>query len=107
MKRTFLLCLLLALILLGAYPLIRRTQVGSCIAYAFGGLREVAQERSARFLGKVYEDSARCRGGESAVAWRDTPWIDWQGYSAAAGPENRTPGLAGKLGFFCPDKRGI
>src|SRR5918994_4161900 len=107
MKRTFLLCLLLALILLGAYPLIRQTQVGSCIAYAFGGLREVAQERAARFLGKVYEDSARCRGVQSAVAWRNTPWIDWQRYSAAAGPESQTRGWAGKLGFFSPDRRGI
>jgi hypothetical protein len=107
MKRTFLLCLLLALVLLGAYPSIRQTRVGSCIAYALGGLREVAQERSARFLGKVHEDSAHCRGGEPAVAWRNTPWIDWQRYSAAAGAESRTPGLAGKLGFFSPDSRGI
>jgi hypothetical protein len=107
MKRTFLLCLLLALVLLGAYPSMRQTQLGSCIAYALGGLREVAQERSARFLGKVHEDSARCRGGEPAVAWRNTPWIDWQRYSAAAGAESRTPGLAGKLGFFSPDSRGI
>ena len=107
MKRTFLFCLLLAVVLAGAYPLIKQTQVGSCIAYALGGLREVAQERPARFLGKVYEDSARCRGGESAVAWRNTPWIDWQRYSAAAGPESRTRGLASTLGFFRRDSRGI
>ena len=107
MKRTFLLSLLLALVLLGAYASIRQTRVGSCLAYALGGLREVAQERSARFLGKVHEDSARCRGGESAVAWRNTPWIDWQRYSAAAGPESRTRGWAGKLGFFSPDNRGL
>ena len=107
MKRTFLLCLLPALVLLGAYPSIRQTRVGSCLTYALGGLREVAQERSARFLGKVHEDSARCRGGESAVAWRNTPWIDWQRYSAAAGPESRTPGLSGKLGFFSRDNRGL
>jgi hypothetical protein len=107
MKRTFLFCLLLAFFFLGAYPFLRRTQVGSCLAYALGGLREVAQERSARFLGKVHEDSARCRGGEATVAWRNTPWIDWQRYSAAAGPESRTPGLAGKLGVFSPDSRGL
>jgi hypothetical protein len=107
MKKTLLLCLLLGLVLLGAYPSIRQTQVGSCIAYALGGLREVAQERSARFLGKVHEDSARCRGGEPAVAWRNTPWTEWQRYSAAAGPESRARGLAGKLGFFSRDSRGI
>jgi hypothetical protein len=107
MKRTFLLCFLLVLFFLGTYPFLRETQVGSCLAYALGGLREVAQERSARFLGKVHEDSARCRGGEAAVAWRNTPWIDWQRYSAAAGPESRRPGWTGKLGFFSPDKRGL
>ncbi len=107
MKRTFLLSLLLALLLLSTYASIRQAQVGSCLAYAFGGLREVAQERSTRFLGKVHEDSARCRGGESAVAWRNTPWIDWQRYSAAAGPESRTRGWAGNLGFFSPDNRGL
>ena len=107
MKGTFLFCLMLALVLVGAYPLIRQTQVGSCIAYSLAGLREVAQQRSARFLGKVYEDSARCRGGESAVVWRNTPWIDWQRYAGAGGPESRTVGWGGKLGFFSPDGRGI
>lgn len=107
MKRTFLHCLLIALVLLGAYPFLRQSRVGSCLAYALGGFREVAQERSARFLGKVHEDSARCRGGEPAVAWRNTPWIDWQRYSAAAGPESRISGLAGKLGFLSVNSRGI
>jgi hypothetical protein len=68
MKRTVVLCLLLALVFLGAYPLLRQTQLGNCVAYAIGSFREVAQDRSARFLGKVHEDSARCRGGEPAVA---------------------------------------
>src|ERR671911_1507732 len=106
MKRAFLLCFLLALFFLSAYPLLRETQVGSCLAYALGGLREVAQERSARFLGKVHEDSARCRGGEAAVAWRDTPWIDWQRYSAAAGPESRNTRLGIQPGLFVPGSRG-
>jgi hypothetical protein len=50
--------LLLALILLGGYRFLRQTQLGSCVAYAIGSFREVAQDRSARFLGKVHEDSA-------------------------------------------------
>jgi Animal haem peroxidase len=107
MKRTFLLGLLIALVLLGAYPFLRQTRVVSCFAYALGGFREVAQERAARFLGKVHEDSARCRGGEPAVIWRNAPWIDWQLYSAAAGPESRVSDLRGTLGFLSLNSRGI
>jgi hypothetical protein len=99
--------LLLALILLGGYLFLRQTQLGSCIAYAIGGFRQVAQERSARFLGKVHEDSARCRGGEQAVAWRGTPWIDWQRYGAASGAESLISGLSGNLGFVGLNSRGI
>jgi hypothetical protein len=107
MKRTVGLCLLLVLILLGGYPFFRQTQLGSCVAYAIGGFRQVAPERSARFLGKVHEDSARCRGGEQAVAWRDTPWIDWQRYWGAAGADSRVTGPAGKFGFLGMNSRGI
>src|SRR5918999_903870 len=107
MKRIFWFCLIVALALLGAYPFVRHTRLGSCVAYALGGFRAVAQERSARFLGKVHEDSARCRGGEQAVAWGSTPWIDWQRYSAVAGADSRVSGLAGKLGFLSLNSRGI
>ena len=85
--------LLLALILLGGYLFLRQTQLGSCVAYAIGSFREVAQDRSARFLGKVHEDSARRRSGEQAVAWRGTPWIDWQRYGAASGAESLISGI--------------
>ena len=80
---------------------------GSCVAYAFGGFREVATERSTRFLGKVTEDTARCRGGEAAVAWRKTPWIDWPLYWAAGGAESRVPRWLSQLGFLSPNNRGI
>lgn len=106
MKRKMLFALLVVLLLLGAYPYLRHTQLGSCVAYALGGFREVAQERSARFLGKVHEDSARCRGGDQAVAWRNTPWTDWQRYWAAGGAESRTSGLAAKLGLLSLNSRG-
>jgi hypothetical protein len=46
------------------------------------GLRDIADDRSRRFLGKVEEYRARCRGGEKAVALMDTPWVDWQNYWA-------------------------
>ena len=49
----------------------------ACASMAGAGLRPVAAEREERFLGKVQEDTARCRGGERAVARRDVPWLDW------------------------------
>ena len=55
----------------------------SCLQVAERGLRPIADDRSQRFLGKVREDTARCRGGERAVDARNLPWIDWQNYWAA------------------------
>jgi hypothetical protein len=49
---------------------------------AKSGLRDIADDRSRRFLGKVEEYRARCRGGEAAVAQMDTPWVDWSNYWA-------------------------
>ena len=43
----------------------------SCLQVAERGLRPVAEDRSQRFLGKVREDTARCRGGERAVDARE------------------------------------
>ena len=50
----------------------------ACVDMVTGGLRPIATERAKRFLGKVHAPTAQCRGGERAVAWRDTPWTDWQ-----------------------------
>ena len=36
------------------------------------GLRPIAEDRSQRFLGKVREDTARCRGGERPVEARNS-----------------------------------
>ncbi|MGE5302071.1 MAG: peroxidase family protein [Alphaproteobacteria bacterium] len=101
------LLLAVALILLAGYPLARQTEMGSCIAYALGGVREIPENRTARFLGKVQEDTARCRGGNEAVAWRKTPWVDWQKYRMAGGEESRASGLADWLGPLSPNRRGI
>ena len=99
--------LMAALVLFASYPLMRQSEVGSCIAYALGGLREIPVKRTARFLGKVQEDAARCRGGSKAVTWRKTPWIDWQKYRMAGGEESRDSGLASWLGPLSPNQRGI
>jgi hypothetical protein len=100
--------LIAALTLLGVYLFLGNTVVGSCLAYSFGGFREVANERSARFLGKVKdEDTSRCRGGEPAVDWRRTPWVDWQRYWATGDEQSRAAGLMSKLGFLSPNRHGV
>jgi hypothetical protein len=65
-------------LILAVYPLIRTTEFGSCVAYALGGFRQIEDDRTERFLGKVQESTARCRGGEATVKWLTTPWVDWQ-----------------------------
>lgn len=100
--------LIAALVILGAYFFLRHTVVGSCLAYSFGGFRAVASAPSTRFLGKVKDqDTSRCRGGEAAVLWRATPWVDWQRYWATGGEESRSTGLMSKLGFLSPNTRGV
>ena len=107
MRRKFLAGSLILAILVGAYPVIRASRLGSCVAYALGGLRDVATDRSERFLGKVSEDTARCRGGEAAVAWRERPWLDWPRYWSAGGEQSRCAGMTAQLDFFSPNRRGI
>ncbi len=58
--------------------------IGACVSSAKSGLLKVPDERSFRFLGKVQQDTALCRGGERATQWQSTPWVDWQHYFAAA-----------------------
>src|SRR5215470_411075 len=71
MRRKILCVLVVAVVGIGGYALTRKTQLGSCVAYALGGFREPSVDRSKRFLGKVAdEDTARCRGGKKSVQWR-------------------------------------
>ncbi len=77
------------------------------MVYYSGGFREVAIARADRFLGKVQQDTARCRGGEAAAKWRAAPWLDWRRYWGAAGAESKVGGVAGALGFLSPNRRGI
>ncbi|MEO7087069.1 MAG: hypothetical protein ABI442_19150, partial [Gemmatimonadaceae bacterium] len=59
----------------------------SCAAHLADGIRPIADTRDTRFLGKVTEETARCRGGGSAVAGRELPWVDWpRYYGAGDGP---------------------
>jgi hypothetical protein len=44
------------------------------------GLMKIPDTRDLRFLGKVSSAAAMCRGGEGAVQFRNTPWVDWSQY---------------------------
>jgi hypothetical protein len=72
-----------------------------CLKLLQGGFREVASERGARFLGKVEEATAGCRGGERAVRYRATPWVDWSNYWGTGDASSR-----GRRGTS-EDRRGV
>ncbi len=61
-----------------------------CAELVQGGLRDIADDRSARFLGKVGEPAAGCRGGDKALAYRDTPWVDWSNYWGAGDESSKS-----------------
>lgn len=80
------------------------------LSFCSRGPGAVAIDRSERFLGKVDEDTAQCRGGEKAVSGRPRPWIDWQNYWATGDVDSKVPGFAGLFGnfpFIGGNKRGI
>ncbi len=56
------------------------TDLGGCIDELATGPRPIASARDQRFEGKVQESTARCRGGEAALKFRGTPWVDWRNY---------------------------
>jgi hypothetical protein len=59
-----------------------KEELAACGRMVKEGLREVADNREDRFMGKVQNDTALCRGGENATAYRETPWVDWSNYWA-------------------------
>ncbi len=64
----------------------------ACLSSAKRGFLDVPDDRSLRFLGKVREDTAFCRGGEKAVKYRGTPWVDWQNYYATGDSSTKRDG---------------
>lgn len=79
----------------------------ACKELVRSGFRPIAETRDQRFLGKVAEFTARCRGGETAVAFRDTPWLDWPNYWATRDASSRGPALLLDEGHLSPDGRGV
>ena len=52
----------------------------ACADAVLAGVRKIAPTRDVRFEGKVSEANALCRGGDRALQFRDTPWVDWSNY---------------------------
>lgn len=77
----------------------------ACAQMAVDGFRPIAKDRSLRFTGKVEEDTARCRGGDKAVAGRPQPWADWKNYWAAGDASTRLAGSGDA--HLQPNGRGI
>ena len=76
----------------------------ACASMVLKGFRQIADTRDVRFNGKVEEATALCRGGEQALQFRNTPWVDWSNYWGAGDASSRPPGLITKGG---PSLRGI
>jgi hypothetical protein len=79
-------------------------ELGACAKSAAGGFLKIADTRDQRFLGKVTEPTARCRGGMQAVQFRNTPWVDWSNYWGA-GDTSSLP--VGFLSVSGPQLRGV
>jgi len=56
------------------------SELHACLSMVGDSFRDFPDDRSERFLGKVDADTARCRGGQRAVDYRFTPWVDWANY---------------------------
>jgi hypothetical protein len=55
-------------------------ELQACAHAALQGFLKIPDIRSQRFLGKVTEKTALCRGGQKTLQFRMTPWVDWSQY---------------------------
>ncbi|MDT7042933.1 peroxidase family protein [Candidatus Nitronereus thalassa] len=79
----------------------------SCKGKLVTGVLTLAKKRENRFLGKVSEQTALCRGGTEAAAQRDTPWNDWANYYAVGDATSKREGIIKSTGPLSPNGRGI
>ncbi len=112
MKNITLLLSLLFILIIGLSGCTDSTNVElqACAELVKKGFREIAEDRSERFLGKVSKDAALCRGGERPVNYRHTPWVDWSNYWATGDATTRKEGSEARtlIGeHLKPDGRGI
>jgi hypothetical protein len=79
-------------------------ELKACVQHLAGGFLKVPDARELRFQGKVTMLTARCRGGQQAVEFQFTPWVDWARYWGA-GDSSSLP--VGFLSVKGPQLRGI
>jgi Animal haem peroxidase len=65
----------------------------ACLEILMRGPRPLADDRTARFEGKVAVPVALCRGGQAALVARDTPWVDWSHYWATGDASSKSSKL--------------
>ena len=68
------------------------------------GVLKIPDARGLRFQGKVSEATALCRGGEQALQFRGTPWVDWTNYW---GTGDLTSLPTGFISSKLPAQRGV
>ena len=69
-----------------------------------GNLLNIPGDRDRRFQGKVPEATALCRGGERALEFRGTPWVDWSNYWGTGDLTSLPTGFVSKK---LPGQRGV
>jgi hypothetical protein len=67
-------------------------------------LLKIPVTRDLRFQGKLSAASALCRGGEQALEFRGTPWVDWSNYW---GTGDMTSLPTGFVSSKLPAQRGV
>ena len=76
---------------------------GKMVADVLAELK-IPDTRAPRFQGKVSEATALCRGGELALQFRGTPWVDWSNYW---GTGDMTSLPTGFISAKLPAQRGV
>ncbi len=76
----------------------------ACAKMVLAGVRKIAKEQDKRFEGKVEQATAICRGGQRALQFANTPWVDWSNYWGTGDATSRQPGLLIKN---APSTRGV
>jgi hypothetical protein len=79
----------------------------ACATMVTEGVPGIAGDQTRRFLGKVSEAKALCRGGERVRAYRDTPWVDWANYWGTGDARSRSDRFGPDSHIFNRSKRGI
>ena len=79
----------------------------ACLDDLSAGLPLVAKKRTARFEGKGTEAHVLCHGGDEAVAFMGTPWVDWQNYWATGDESSKSERRDLGLRYIDRNRRGV